>query len=587
MATYTNYYNLEKPSLNEIVDVNVINDNYDTIDEAINNAQSLALNIGTAYNPIIAYQVDDYCIYNNNLYKCVQATSSGDTFNPAKWQICKVTDDLGGTDVVANPSGSATSTLTKIEVDGTIYGISGGGGGSTVIVTPTLQSGTKVADIDVDGNTSSLYAPTPTTVVANPSGTPSTDLEKITIGSTDYNIPVGSTVVANPTGTSGSNLTRIKIDGTDYNIPSGGSGSSTLAGLSDVDLTSPSNGQILKYDSANQEWINANESTGSTVTWNQIQSTGTKIATVSIDGNSTDVYAPTSGGGGGGHTILDNSGTALTQRDDLQFIGAYSVDDSTNEITKVNVVREMTRAQFDLLSADEKVGIINVTDEDDTITSVIDGVFIDTTNVIQSEVTINSGSIDHSTYTYTATEDCAMLTYLEGSNTNTGVIVSINNVPVIEYQNVAGMYRDILFLKKGQIVDFSGLRYHAFFTVYGIQQGTDKHTGKIDYSTNEQDTGIKWIDGSKIYQKTIKIDNFGRATTTNVAHNINNLGYVVNISGSMVSSNPSVYDQVGLFNGNSDGIRIQVNSTNILIKAMDDWSDRSGYITIQYTKSSV
>jgi hypothetical protein len=435
MATYTNYYNLEKPSLNEIVDVNVINDNYDTIDEAINNAQSLALNIGTAYNPIIAYQVDDYCIYNNNLYKCVQATSSGDTFNPAKWQICKVTDDLGGTDVVANPSGSATSTLTKIEVDGTIYGISGGGGGSTVIVTPTLQSGTKVADIDVDGNTSSLYAPTPTTVVANPSGTPSTDLEKITIGSTDYNIPVGSTVVANPTGTSGSDLTRIKIDGTDYNIPSGGSGSSTLAGLSDVDLTSPSNGQILKYDSANQEWINANESTGSTVTWNQIQSTGTKIATVSIDGNSTDVYAPTSGGASSlsglsdvdvstvtdgqilkydatnqewinanesssssGHTILDNNGTALTQRSDLQFIGTYSEDDSTNQKTKVNIVREMTKSQFDNLTANEKVGIIRTTDEPDTP---------------------SSGG------------------------------------------------------------------------------------GDINYSTNEQDTGIKWIDGKTVYQKTL------------------------------------------------------------------------------------
>jgi hypothetical protein len=36
---------------------------------------------------------------------------------------------------------------------------------------------------------------------------------------------------------------------------------------------------------------------GSIVTWTQIQATGTKIATIDIDGSPTDVYAPTGGGG--------------------------------------------------------------------------------------------------------------------------------------------------------------------------------------------------------------------------------------------------------------------------------------------------
>ena len=71
-----------------------------------------------------------------------------------------------------------------------------------------------------------------------------------------------------------------------------------------------------------------------------------------------------SGGGSGGHTILDNSGTALTQRANLQFKGAYSDDNSGDDTTEVNVVRSMTKAQFNQLSADEKVGIINITDED-------------------------------------------------------------------------------------------------------------------------------------------------------------------------------------------------------------------------------
>lgn len=68
-------------------------------------------------------------------------------------------------------------------------------------------------------------------------------------------------------------------------------------------------------------------------------------------------------GGSGGHTILDDNGTALTQEDNLQFVGVYSEDDSVNDTTKVNIMREMTQAQYDLLSADEKKGIIRITDK--------------------------------------------------------------------------------------------------------------------------------------------------------------------------------------------------------------------------------
>ena len=142
---------------------------------------------------------------------------------------------------------------------------------------------------------------------------------------------------------------------------------------------------------------------GSTVSWNQIKTSGEKIATITIDNNSTDVYASAGGGGGGGavdsvngqtgdvvldaddisdtnttnkfvtatekstwngkqdaltftstpsssnkvvcqndlsgggHTIKNESGTALTQRDNLQFKGCAVSDDSTNNATVVSV----------------------------------------------------------------------------------------------------------------------------------------------------------------------------------------------------------------------------------------------------------
>jgi len=36
---------------------------------------------------------------------------------------------------------------------------------------------------------------------------------------------------------------------------------------------------------------------GTATSWNQITGSGTKIAEITIDGTTTDVYAPTSGGG--------------------------------------------------------------------------------------------------------------------------------------------------------------------------------------------------------------------------------------------------------------------------------------------------
>lgn len=45
-----------------------------------------------------------------------------------KWENA---EDSGGSEVEANPSGTATDTLTKLGIDGTVYEIQGGGGGST------------------------------------------------------------------------------------------------------------------------------------------------------------------------------------------------------------------------------------------------------------------------------------------------------------------------------------------------------------------------------------------------------------------------------------------------------------------------
>lgn len=82
----------------------------------------------------------------------------------------------------------------SIAFDGTLSGsiAGGGGGGSEVTITPTLTSGTKIADYEIDSTPGELYAPTPEALTASSplditSGVISIDLsgyqEKLTAGS--------------------------------------------------------------------------------------------------------------------------------------------------------------------------------------------------------------------------------------------------------------------------------------------------------------------------------------------------------------------------------------------------------------------
>ena len=61
------------------------------------------------------------------------------------------------------------------------------------------------------------------------------------------------------------------------------------------------------------------------------------------------------GGGGGGHTILDSSGTTMTQETKMQFSGMNVTDDSTNGKTVVHgQLVKVTKEQYDALSSAEQ-----------------------------------------------------------------------------------------------------------------------------------------------------------------------------------------------------------------------------------------
>lgn len=126
MATYTDNYNLTKPTFAESADIRTINGNMDTIDSVMHASQvSLADaydDTRTSSNP---YNTGDIVMYELLMYKCLEDGVYG-VWDATKWER---------TTAGAN------------------------GGGSDVEVTPSYNSGTKIAEIDVDGTTSNIYVP--------------------------------------------------------------------------------------------------------------------------------------------------------------------------------------------------------------------------------------------------------------------------------------------------------------------------------------------------------------------------------------------------------------------------------------------
>lgn len=51
--------------------------------------------------------------------------------------------------------------------------------------------------------------------------------------------------------------------------------------------------------------------------------------------------------------------------------------------------------------------------------------------------------------------------------------------------------------------------------------------GGVNYSTDEQDTGLTWIDGSKIYEKTVVLESVSAGLSQTIAHGITGIAQVI------------------------------------------------------------
>lgn len=213
------------------------------------------------------------------------------------------------------------------------------------------------------------------------------------------------------------------------------------------------------------------------------------------------------GSSGGGHTILDNSGTSLTQRADLQFKGAYSEDNSTDEVTEVNVMRSMTKAQFDLLSESEKQGIINVTDVtgggENEFQPVIYsetereiGVWKDGKPLYEktfdfgSDISISRNSWQSTSLTVTGVDLIVFCSGLGADGSYQSSLLAFNDNDTLKLQTPRNTDGAVRYLT---------IRYTKSTDTAGSGTWTPQGVPTVHYSNTEQVIGT-WIDGSTLYE---------------------------------------------------------------------------------------
>ena len=145
--------------------------------------------------------------------------------------------------------------------------------------------------------------------------------------------------------------------GVEWITNSGGGGSSTLAGLTDTNISSPSGGQTLKYNSSSSKWENSDFPTeippqsgnngkflttsGSSVSWANIP---TELPTIS--GNANKILAVNSGATGvewttitpGSTTLSGLTDTTITNPADKQVL---TYDNTTSKWVNANAEKEI------------------------------------------------------------------------------------------------------------------------------------------------------------------------------------------------------------------------------------------------------
>ena len=196
MANYTENYNLVKPTMAETADIRTLNGNMDTVDNIMHDTQ---VSMADAFDSTASYAIRDLVMYEFKLYQCIHP-------HEGPWDA---------------------DNWVRVNAAET--------GGNYVEITPTYNSGLKIADTNIDGDQDEIYVPYFGGATAQQNGTggavpapTSSDVGKFLSSNGGWETPSGgggTTVVPNPVGEPTDELETVRIGDTIFSIPGSGGGS--------------------------------------------------------------------------------------------------------------------------------------------------------------------------------------------------------------------------------------------------------------------------------------------------------------------------------------------------------------------------
>ena len=109
MATYTDNYNLKKPTYAEPANVKDINDNMDKVDEIMHSTQ---VSLADAYDLNSTYNTGDKVMYEKLMYKCKEDGVTG-AWDASKWERTTAVEGSGADlDIYGEASGTAEASFS-------------------------------------------------------------------------------------------------------------------------------------------------------------------------------------------------------------------------------------------------------------------------------------------------------------------------------------------------------------------------------------------------------------------------------------------------------------------------------------------
>ena len=111
----------------------------------------------------------------------------------------------------------------------------------------------------------------------------------------------------------------------------------------------------------------------------------------------------------------------------------------------------------------------------------------------------------------------------------------------------------------------------------------------VDLTTNEVDTGKRWVDGSIIWRKIIDIGAMPYNTFKVVAHGITDIEWIIDLWG--IANNPGtgVATPLPRCSNTSKNVDLYADGTNVNIVTWNgeaDWAQYSAYVFIEYIKTT-